>query len=203
MEKSIIKEGEYIERDGKLILHMYGADLSICDMFQKSLFDISGADDLYNFKKLKGTDCFYIYRKYGLSDLERHNPEEVEERLKKILNGNWADVINKEDLTIGITAPSRSRTVFWDVFNNVIFVKGKDNLKRLCVDIHMAGYERLGIKRSDKTDGLYIARALNNEMLVELFELSQNQNGEVDYIKPANILAQVMSIKKQKVADEQ
>ena len=141
--KHLFKEGNFKDINGKKVLQMESTDEAANIYFDESLYEISNTVGMYDFGKLADTEYYYIFKKYGKEG--KINSNIVEASLKKILQGNLDDVVNR-DISLGISDESIENDIFWDVNNNIIFVKGKDNLKRICIDLTWVGYERIGIK---------------------------------------------------------
>lgn len=141
--KHLFKEGYFKELDGKKILEMESTDEGANIYFDQSLYEISSTLGMYDFEKLGNTEYYYVYKKYGKENKIDRNV--VEASLEKILNGNLNDVVNR-DTTLGMSDKLIENDIFWDVNNNIIFVKGKENLRQICVDLAWVGYERLGLK---------------------------------------------------------
>lgn len=141
--KYLFKEGSFKENDGKKVLKFESGDAAADIYFDKSIYEISSALSAYDFGKLEGTNYYYIFQKYGQS---KKDPLEVEESIKKILSGDWEDIVNWETITLGIPDESIENDVFWDVNNNIIIVKGEKNLRQISIELAWIGYERLGVK---------------------------------------------------------
>lgn len=176
--KHLFKEGKFVEEEGKKRLEIQGTDEQADKLFAKSAFYMTSLVSLYDFKKLEGTDYYYIYKEYGFTGSKRQDSKEVAKSLKKILEGNNEDVVNYENLTLGCQYEDIENDIFWDVQNNLIFVKGKENLKNMCVELTMAGYERLGVKRSEEVDEEYLSRSTDVPMIVKLFKLDPKKDAE-------------------------
>lgn len=141
--KHLLKEGNFKEVNGKKVLEFYSTDAAADIHFDKSLYEISGTIGMYDFGKLTDTEYYYIFKKYGKEG--KIDPNLVETSLEKIIHGNLDDVINR-DTSLGIPDESIENDIFWDVNNNIIFVKGKENLRQIIIDLAWVGYERLGLK---------------------------------------------------------
>lgn len=141
--KHLFKEGHFRENDGKKVLEFESGDAAADISFGESKYEITSAISAYDFEKLEGTDYYYIFQKYGQS---KKDPLEIEESIKKTISGNWEDIVNWETLTLGCPDESIDNDVFWDVNNNIIIVKGKENLRQISIELAWIGYERLGIE---------------------------------------------------------
>ncbi len=141
--KHLFKEGKYKDNNGRKELVLETADEAANYYFDQSLYEISSTLGMYDFEKLIDTDYYYIFKRYGKEG--KLDPSTVEICLKSILQGNLNDVVNR-DTSLGIPDKSIENDIFWDVNNNIIFVKGKENLKQICMDLAWVGYERLGLK---------------------------------------------------------
>ena len=141
--KHLFKEGHYKEANGKKVLEMESTDEAANIYFEQSLYEISSTLGLYDFGKLANTEYYYIYKKYGKEG--KIDPNVIEISLENILYGNLDDVVNR-DASLGIPDESIENDIFWDVNNNIIFVKGKENWRQMCMDLAWVGYERLGLK---------------------------------------------------------
>jgi hypothetical protein len=176
----LFKEGKFKEQDGKITLDILGIDQQADKLFYKSAFYITGVISFFDYKKLEGTDYYYIYKEYGVNEHSRQDSKEVENSLKKILNGNNEDVLNYQNLTLGCGYDDIENDIFWDVNNNIIFVKGEKNLKLMCTELLMAGYERLGIKRSKEIDANYISKAIDVPIIVKAFNLDPTKEADTN-----------------------
>ena len=141
--KHLFKEGHFKEFNGKKVLEMESTDEAANIYFEQSLYEISSTLGMYDFGKLANTEYYYIFKKYGKEN--KIDPNVVETSLEKIIHGNLDDVINR-DTSLGIPDESIENDIFWDVNNNIIFVKGKENLRQISIDLAWVGYERLGLK---------------------------------------------------------
>lgn len=141
--KHLFKEGHFKELDGEKVLEMESTDEAANIYFEQSLYEISSTLGMYDFGKLANTEYYYIFKKYGKEG--KIDPNMVETSLEKILHGNLDDVVNR-DTSLGIPDESIENDIFWDVNNNIIFVKGKENLRQISIDLAWVGYERLGLK---------------------------------------------------------
>ena len=141
--KHLFKEGHFKELNGKKVLEIESTDEAANIYFEQSLYEISSTLGMYDFGNLANTECYYIFKKYGKED--KIDPNLVETSLEKIIHGNLDDVINR-DTSLGIPDESIENDIFWDVNNNIILVKGKENLRQIIIDLAWIGYERLGLK---------------------------------------------------------
>lgn len=141
--KHLFKEGHFKKTNGKKVIEFESTDEAANIYFEQSLYEISSTLGMYDFGKLTNTEYYYIFKKYGKED--KIDPNVVETSLEKILQGNLDDVVNR-DTSLGIPDESIENDIFWDVNNNIIFVKGKENVRQICIDLAWVGYERLGIK---------------------------------------------------------
>ena len=141
--KHLFKEGHFKETNGKKVIEFESADAAANIYFEQSLYEISSTLGMYDFGKLANTEYYYIFKKYGKEG--KIDPNLVETSLEKIIHGNLDDVINR-DTSLGIPDESIENDIFWDVNNNIIFVKGKENLRQIIIDLAWVGYERLGLK---------------------------------------------------------
>ena len=141
--KHLFKEGHFKELNGKTVLEMESQDEAANIFFEQSRYEISSTIGMYDFGKLANTEYYYIFKKYGKEN--KIDPNVVETSLEKILHGNLDDVVNR-DTSLGIPDQLIENDIFWDVNNNIIFVKGKENLRQICMDLVWVGYERLGLK---------------------------------------------------------
>ena len=141
--KHLLKEGNFKEVNGKKVLEFYSTDAAADIHFDKSLYEISGTIGMYDFGKLTDTEYYYIFKKYGKEG--KIDCDIVETSLRKILQGNLDDVVNR-DTSLGIPDKSVENHIFWDVNNNIIIAKGKENLRLMCLELVWIGYEKLGIK---------------------------------------------------------
>lgn len=141
--KHLFKEGHFKEKKGKKVLEFESTDAAANIYFDKSLYEVSSTLGLYDFGKLSNTEYYYIFKKYGEEGIIDSNI--VETSLKKILQGSLNDVVN-HNTSLGISDETLENDVFWDVNNNIIFVKGKENLRQICIELAWLGYERLGLK---------------------------------------------------------
>ena len=174
--KHLFKEGKFRDIDGNIvILFENGFDTSADEFFDKSLWEISSTLGLYDFDQFENTKYYYIYRKYG-KNVIKYTSEQIDTSIRKILSGDFEDVIS-DNFSLGIPDESLENDIFWDVNNDIIVVKGKENLKQMCIELVMHDYERLGIKRNPETD----QQLLNNmfdavPMLPKVYELCENQD---------------------------
>ena len=67
------------------------------------------------------------------------------------MQGNLEDVVNC-NTSLVIPDKTIENDIFWDVNNNIIIVKGKENLRLMCLELAWIGYEKIGIK--NRTTGL-------------------------------------------------
>ena len=141
--KHLFKEGHFKETNGKKVIEFESTDEAANIYFEQSLYEISSTLGMYDFGKLANTEYYYIFKKYGKEG--KIDPNVVETSLEKILHGNLDDVINR-DTSLGIPDGSIENDIFLDVNNNIIFVKGKENLRQIIIDLAWVGYERLGLK---------------------------------------------------------
>jgi hypothetical protein len=191
--KHLFREGKFVEVDGVKRLEFLGNNEEANSKFKDSAFRMTNLVSLYDFEQLKGTEYYYIYKAYGFDDAKgfvgskRQDPKEVAHSLKKILNGNNEDVINYEDLTLGCGYSEIENDIFWDVNNNIIFVKGEEALKNMCVELVMSGFERLGVKRTKESEELYLSNAIDIPMIVKLFNLDPEKFAE-ENIKKLKLL---------------
>ena len=161
--KNLFKEGCFVEGDkgNKVFRIAWSGDEFADSKFMESRFDISSLILSYDFEKIDDTPYYCIYRKFGKDNDNSFNT--IKESIIKILSGNREDIVNRETATLGMPNEDfYEHTVFWDVINDFIVVKGKDNLKQMCIELLMIGYERLGIKRSDETDDYLVSCAIDN-----------------------------------------
>lgn len=141
--KHLFKEGHFKETNGKKVLEFESTDEATDIYFDESLYEVSSTLGLYDFGRLSNTEYYYIFKKYGKEG--KIDPNIVETSLRKILQGSLNDVVNR-NTSLGISDKSIENDVFWDVNNNIIFVKGKENLRQICIELAWVGYERLGFK---------------------------------------------------------
>ena len=141
--KHLFKEGHFKETNGKKVIEFESTDEAANIYFEQSLYEISSTLGMYDFGKLANTEYYYIFKKYGKEG--KIDPNLVETSLEKIIHGNLDDVINR-DTSLGIPDRSIENDIFLDVNNNIIFVKGKENLRQIIIDLAWVGYERLGLK---------------------------------------------------------
>ena len=147
--KHLLKEGNFKEVDGKKVLEFNSNDASADIHFDKSLYEISSTLRMYDFEKLTDTEYYYIFKKYGKEGKMDSNL--VQTSLRKILQGNLEDVVNC-NTSLVIPDKTIENDIFWDVNNNIIIVKGKENLRLMCLELAWIGYEKIGIK--NRTTGL-------------------------------------------------
>ena len=141
--KHLLKEGNFKEVNGKKVLEFYSTDASADIHFDKSLYEISSTLGMYDFEKLIDTEYYYIFKKYGKEGKMDSNMIQIS--LRKILQGNLEDVVNS-NTSLGILDKTIENNIFWDVNNNLIIVKGKENLRLMCLELAWIGYEKLGLK---------------------------------------------------------
>jgi len=60
-------------------------------------------------------------------------------------NTFFSNVLDKEHFTLGVLNDTVENTIFWDVLNDIIVVKGKDNLKQLWIELEWMGYAKYGL----------------------------------------------------------
>jgi len=128
--EQLYKEGKFINNNGKIKLEFDREKTNIRTeiMFKKSLSNVIDFISCYDFNKIKDIDYYYLYNK----KIGKIKEEDIEKNF--LLN----PITNNDN------------TVFWDVLNNIIFVKGKDNLKLLCIELEWLGYAKYGLKFSDE-----------------------------------------------------
>jgi len=182
--KHLFKEGKFVEIGGIKRIEFYGINEEADFKFQDSVYRMSSLVGLYDYKKLEGTDYYYIYKAYGVgspSDQNgstRMNPNTVANSLKKILDGNNGDVINYEDLTLGCGFSEIENDIFWDVNNNIIFTKGEEALRDMCVYLLMRSVMSLGVERTKETEEEYISKAIDVPMIAKLYNLDSRPFAE-------------------------
>ena len=147
--KHLFKEGNFRKINDRKVLKLENIDTAADILFDESLFNISSTIDMYDLEKLDQTEYYCIFKKYGKD--KRISFDEVETSLRNILSGNLNDIIN-DCTSLGIPDKEIENNIFWDVNNNIIIVKGIENLKQICIELLMAGYERLGVKRNPEND---------------------------------------------------
>ena len=172
--KNLFKEGCFLVSDDgrKVFRSAWSGDQYADSKFVESRFNISSLISAYDFEKIDDTQYYCIYKKGLKSDISF---DDINASIKKILCGNREDIVNKETTTLGLPNEDfYEHTVFWDVINDFIVVKGEENLKPMCIELLMIGYERLGIKRSQEVDDYFVSSAVNNPLLEKALKLDKN-----------------------------
>lgn len=140
--EQLYKEGKFIFEKGIPKLIFSRASIKAEVMFKRSIQDVVGVISSYDFEKLENKDYYYLYNK----KLGKINPKDIKESLNKIFSGDLNEVLDKEHLTLGVLNDEVENTIFWDVLNDVIIVKGKDNIKLLCIELEWMGYSKYGLE---------------------------------------------------------
>ena len=155
------------------MLRLYSTnELAECN-YRKSISTMYNSLGEYDFGNIENTEYYYMYNATGENNL---NGEDVEKSVLNLLYGNWDNVINTEDLSIGNPDESKENDIFWDVNNNIIIAKGKENLYQICVDLYMYGYEKFGTKRTQEIDDYCISCVLNDlPILKKAYDLTQEE----------------------------
>lgn len=139
--EQLYKEGKIIIEDGLPKIDFIKGSFKTEIMFKKSIQNVVGVISCYDVEKLRDRDYYYLYNK----DLGKVNPIEVRDDLNKIFEGDISNVLDKEHFTLGVLNDTVENTIFWDVLNDIIVVKGKDNLKQLWIELEWMGYAKYGL----------------------------------------------------------
>ena len=130
--KLILKEVKFIKNNSQEKLHFETSNTDIEMLFNDSVDKVTHVFEAYEFKKIDDKDIYYLY-----PTLKDSIPDsEIEYEINKILLGDDSNIINSEDTTI--TMPVQYNTIFWDVMNSIIIVFGKDNFKKLLLEIEVS-----------------------------------------------------------------
>ena len=173
--RHFFREGRFIQRGDRKVLQFESHDASAVLFFNESLYQISSSLGLYNFDKLEGTPYFFIYKKGGTHSVV--DPEEVKHGLRRILSGDLSCVVN-HDTTLGISDESIENDVFWDVNTDIVIVKGAQNLKQVCIELLMAGYERFGISRNPDLVRQLVSRSMHIPIIEKASKLNPEEDSE-------------------------
>ena len=161
--EQLYKEGKFIIEDGITKLQLDRANVKCEFKFNRSVEKIMGLIAWYDFNKLEDTDYYYLYNKEYNKDLTN-----IEESLKKVLSNDFSEVIDSEHFSLAGNSYSINNTVFWDVLNDIILVKGKENLKLLCIELEWMGYAQYGMRfNNDKRKNDFIFNQQNPSNIVQ------------------------------------
>lgn len=169
--KFLFREGNIKNIDGNDILvfdgdHDYYAE--VC--YHESFHNISSSLGLYDYDKLDGTDYYYIYKNRGRENVIDSN--ELLNSLNKILSGNLSEVVNWESLSLSLPKDKDKDDIYWDVINDVLIVRGEENLKLICKELLMNSYARFGVTRSKKIDEHFISLSTDIPIIAKVFKLN-------------------------------
>ena len=130
--KLIFKEGKFIERKDKEEINFEPCGTDVEAFFCESFERVTSIFDCYELGMIEDKNIYYLYPtiKDCIPGVEIH------EELNRILLGDDSNVINKDNTTI--FSPGQFNTIFWDVMNSIIIVYGKENLKKLLLEIEKA-----------------------------------------------------------------
>lgn len=171
--KHIFKQGYIREVDGvKRLKFLWSTDTYAETDFDRSFFNISRCLDLYDFEKVEELDYYYIFQKYGKENLI--NEEEIREAVRNLFNKNWKDVISPDDFNLGFPDKDEECDVFWDVNNDLIIVKGKENLKALVYYLYLDFFEKMGLKRFPEQDEEIVNKANDTAILTRVMNFKKN-----------------------------
>lgn len=174
--KHLFKEGNFKDVNNQKVLILENTDVTADILFFESLFLISSTIGMYDCENLEGTDYYYIFKKYGKD--KKMNSSEIEKSLRKILLGNFDDVVNR-DTSFGINEQEIENSIFWDVYNNIIITKGLCNLRQLSIELLMTSYERLGIKRNSDIDDYFISLATDVPLIKKISNMIGEKNKQL------------------------
>ncbi len=164
--KHLFVEGNF--KDKELIMEPINVNFDNINL-RHSSFIMSALIGLYDFDKIEGTDYYYIYQKYGMED--KKDSKVVSESLKEALKGNKNNIANWNHLSINDEESKRS-DIFWDVNNNIILIKGEENLKKMCIELLMNGFFD---ERTEESEKRHIEAAIDVPLIVK------TQNLKVEY----------------------
>ena len=155
------------------VLKLYSTDPYADANFRKSKNYIYASLGEYDFDNIEDTEYYYMYKATGEN---KRDGLDVEKNVLDLLYGSWDNVVNPEDLSIGHPDETIENDIFWDVNNDIIIVKGKENLYQMCVELYMYGYDKFGTKRNQEIDDYCISCALNNvSILKKAYDLTQEE----------------------------
>lgn len=157
--KQLFKEGKFVVEHYMKVLKLYSTDPYAEANFRKSKNYIYSSLGEYDFDNIEDTEYYYMYKATGENSLDGEN---VRKSILNLLDGNWDNVINKVDLSIGHPDETLENDIFWDVNNNIIIAKGKENIYQMCVELYMYGYEKFGTKRNQEIDDYCISTSLGD-----------------------------------------
>lgn len=126
------RRGRIIEKDGKKEMYFEPSSTATNIAFNESLEKVVSVISCYDFNKIKNKDYYYIYK--SLEHGGQINPKEIEETLESTF-----DFFEEDE-----------NTIFWDILNNIVVVKGKEELKQLCIELEWLGYKKYGMKFYDE-----------------------------------------------------
>lgn len=159
--KHLFKEGKFEFKNGCYRLQLENNDAAAHDFYFKSRYDISSTLGMYDFEPIDGTDYYVVYKNRGKEG--KLKLEDILTSINKLLSGDFSDLVS-ETTTLGMPSEEEN-DVFWDVNNNIIIVKGKENVRKLGIELHMFNFELYGIQRSKKIDEYYISQASDIPLL--------------------------------------
>lgn len=128
--------------------------------FEPSVIDVERGFN-YSHGKIINMLSYYDIKKYQDEKKEIYylfGPETTEsfvkEEIRKLLAEDGSNIANIEDSNIIMALQGKCiNTIFLDVLNHFVIVIGKENLKKLMLQIEMDNWKRnhLSFKREDKT----------------------------------------------------
>ena len=162
--EQLYKEGKFIFEDGITKLQFDRSSVKCEFKFNRSVEKVLGLIGWYDFNKLEGADYYYLYNK----EFNNNSIDEIENSLNKMLSNDFSEVIDSEHFSLAGNSYSINNTVFWDVLNDIILVKGKENLKLLCIELEWMGYAQYGMKlHTDKRKNDFIFNQQNPSTIIQ------------------------------------
>ncbi len=123
-----------------------------------------------------GKDIFAIF------DPKKITKEDVLENVNKLIKGNMGNVINSEDVFLDAAVQNINfgettgrnfyceDTVFWDLFNQIIIVLGRDNLEKMGKYLEYLTLEKYNVINDEQAAGIleredksFLVKKINNK----------------------------------------
>lgn len=148
-----------------------------------SITEIANVVTFYDISKVKNTDYYFIFKKYGINS-NYLDEETVKARVESMLNGNTEIVANSEDFSHRF---SDKNTAFIDVNNNIIITKGKENIKEVCIELLMHSYDYINQVWNVETEFEKIAMATDTALIYKTHDLDMTKQIEDTSRKPIKL----------------
>lgn len=79
----------------------------------------------YRIKKFGNTDYYYLYNVFSFN--KKEILDTIKTKIESFIKNDYSSVLNPD----GVVNHSKDSDVFIDVFNNIVIVRGKENVKNL------------------------------------------------------------------------